>query len=181
MDEYLLNFNAKLQQLLLQAGCSFATVEGKLLTSPDLDDYWQKLAPEYLSDAVMEIADYPLVSLAWAGYLGMGVANGWDRAWDIASKLPYQYYLGSRGFDDMDERILGDILGVEVSGPAAEEIEDHLRSLAQVALSAIRHENIEPQSEMAYRVFAISCKQMFRMGASMELKRMGYKFQQVKL
>ena len=45
----------------------------------------------------------------------------------------------------------------------------------------IRFEQIPPQSEMAFHVFAHACKVMFRIGAAIQLKRMGYNFEKVNL
>lgn len=45
----------------------------------------------------------------------------------------------------------------------------------------IRHEQIEPQSPMAFHVFARACCTMFRIGAAIELKRLGYKFEKIEL
>ena len=43
----------------------------------------------------------------------------------------------------------------------------------------IRKENIEPQSPDAFYVFARSVKVLFKVGVSIALKRLGYKYQKV--
>ena len=50
-----------------------------------------------------------------------------------------------------------------------------------MAVAQIRHEQIEPQSQMAFHIFARACRAMFRIGAAIELKRLGYKFEKVNL
>ena len=45
----------------------------------------------------------------------------------------------------------------------------------------IRHEQIEPQSPIAFHVFARAIKVMYRIGAALELKRLGYKLELVNL
>lgn len=176
---YIHAFEQKLANILLEAIGENATYDGQLLASQDIEDYWHSIAPEYMADAVPQVAQYPTVSVAWACYLGMAVAHGWDTDWDITSKLPYSFYYGCCGFDDMDERITGEILGFDVGGTDCSRLENHVRTLATAAVSAIRHEQIPPQSETAFHVFAATCSVLYKIGASMELKRLGYKLEKV--
>ena len=90
---YLHAFEQKLANILLEAIGENATYDGQLLASQDIEDYWHSIAPEYMADAVPQVAQYPTVSVAWACYLGMAVAHGWDTDWDITSKLPYSHGL----------------------------------------------------------------------------------------
>ena len=46
-------------------------------------------------------------------------------------------------------------------------------------MGLIRFEQIPPQSEMAFHVFSRACRVMFRIGAAIQLKRMGYNFEKV--
>lgn len=154
---------------------------GTLLATDDVTAHWDVLAPEYVADAVGQIADYPTVSVAWAGYLGMAVAHGWDKNWQECLKTPYKAYYGAQGFDDMDEHIVRNVLGLSLDSKEAQDIEMVIRSCAQTAVTLIRREQIEPQSAMAFHVFARVIKVMYRVGAALELKRLGYKFEEVKL
>ena len=178
---YLERFETRLQHELLQLCCSQKMLNGTLLASEDIDQQWQKLGPEYLADAVTQIKDYPTVSVAWAAYLGMGIANGWDKDWNRYQKLPYQHFYGSEGFDNMDENIVANILGLPLESEDARKLEAIIRSCAQTTVSLIRHEEIEPQSPTAYYIFASACRIMYRIGAALELKRLGYKFERVDL
>ena len=54
----------------------------------DLDEVWKKAAPEYMVDAVPEIAKYPIVAIAWASYFGLAAAILWDLDWEKYSKIP---------------------------------------------------------------------------------------------
>lgn len=166
------SLNAKLISVVWPAGLK----NGMMPSSPDIDAYWDLIAPEYMADAVGEVKDYPMVSVGWAAYIGIGVAYGWDADWSIFSKVPYKFYYGERGFDDMDERIIFGILKLQENGKEAGILEDKIRSLAETAVSAIRHEQIDPLSEMAFHVFARCCKIMFRIGAAIELERLRYKY-----
>ena len=82
MDIGFLNrFEEKIQGELLRICTSHGMLDGVLLATDDITGHWDTLAPEYVADAVGQIADYPTVSVAWAGYLGLAVAHGWDKNW----------------------------------------------------------------------------------------------------
>lgn len=179
--EYLNRFENKLQEELLRLCTSYKMLDGVMLETDDINEHWHKLAPEYVADAVNEIADYPVVSVAWASYLGMAVAYAWDVDWPTFQKAPYQAYYGEQGFDDMDEHIVKNLLGLPLDGEEAQALEKMIRRCGETTVSLIRYENIEPQSPMAFHVFARAVKTMFRIGAALELNRMGYKFQKVNL
>ncbi|MBQ8337018.1 MAG: hypothetical protein IJY44_05760 [Bacteroidaceae bacterium] len=178
---YLENFESRIMEELLRLCTQYKGLEGTLLSTDDIDARWHELAPEYVADAVPNIADYPTVAIAWAGYLGMAVAHQWDGDWASHVKDEYKSYYGTQGFDDMDEHIVRDVIGFHLESREAGEIERMMRRLGEQALTLIRRENIEPQSPMAFHVFARAIKVMFRIGASMELKRLGYKFEQVNM
>ena len=103
--EYLNRFEERLQQELLRLCTDYHVLDGTLLATEDLDNRWHDLAPEYVADAVEQIRDYPVVSVAWAAYLGLGVAFCWDEDWEASAKASYQSYYGEQGFDDMDEHL----------------------------------------------------------------------------
>ncbi|MBO5828696.1 MAG: hypothetical protein U0L67_04565 [Paludibacteraceae bacterium] len=176
---YLQDFEDRLQKELLQICTSYHFLDGVLLSSEDLDKRWNEIAPEYMVDAVANIKEYPMVSVAWAAYLGMAIAHGWDKNWEIESRKSYSTYYGDRGFDDMDENILQNVLGLTLNSLAATERENMVRRCAQIAVTTIRKEEIEPQSNMAFHIFARSCKVLFRIGAAIELKQLGYKFEKI--
>lgn len=178
---YLENFESRITDELLRLCTQYKMLEGTLLATDDIDARWQELAPEYVADAVPNIADYPTVAIAWAGYLGLAVAHQWDEDWAAHCKDEYKSYYGSQGFDDMDEYIVRDIVGYHLESREAKNIEEMMRRLGETAVTLIRRENIEPQSPMAFHVFARVVKVMFRIGAAIELKRLGYKFEQVNL
>ena len=182
MDIGFLNrFEEKIMNELLRICTSRKMLGGTLLATDDVTGHWEVLAPEYVADAVTQIADYPTVSIAWAGYLGMAVAHGWDKNWQECLKTPYNAYYGEQGFDDMDEHIVQHVLGLSLDSMQAQDIEAIIRTCAQTAVTLIRREQIEPQSPMAFYVFARTVKVMYRIGAALELKLLGYKFEEVQL
>ena len=179
--QYLIRLEEKMQNELLRLATSRNMLKGVLLATEDIDEQWKILAPEYMADAVPQIAHYPTVSVAWAAYLGMAVAYGWDADWETYLKLPYQSYYGEQGFDDVDEHIVRDLLRVPLDSKTAKELEETIRQCGEKAVDLIRYEQVPPQSELAFHVFARACKAMFRIGAAIQLKRMGYNFEKVNL
>ncbi len=177
--DFLEQFETRVQDELLRLCTSAGMLGGTLLASDDIDNQWNKLAPEYMADAVPQVKDYPTVSVAWAAYLGMAVAWGWDTDWTLYSQDAYTDYYGPAGFDDMDEHIVQNVLGLSLDGYEAKSLEGIIRRCGEMAVSLIRREQIEPQSTMAFHVFARACRVMFRIGAAIELKRLGYKFEKI--
>ena len=178
---YLENFESRIMDELLRLCTQYKVLEGTLLSTEDIDARWHDMAPEYVADAVPNIADYPTVAIAWAGYVGMAVAHLWDSDWAAHCKDEYTSLYGPAGFDDMDENIVQKVLGFHLESLEAKNIEVMMRRLAETALTLIRRENIEPQSPMAFHVYARAIKVMYRLGAAIELKRLGYRFEQVNL
>lgn len=179
--EFLNNFETTLQKELLKISATNGMLSGALLESADIEQRWHELAPEYMADAVKEIAQYPTVALVWAAYLGMGIANLWHTDWDRCSKMSYSEFYGSRGFDDMDDNILFNIMALSKDSEEANSIKDIMRKVADYSLSQIQHCGIEPQSIMAFHIFARACKVLFRIGAAIELNRLGYEYKAVML
>ncbi len=178
---YLDTFEEKLRSELVKLCRSYMNVDGVMPSSQDVEERWNTLAPEYLHDAVPQISDYPTVSIAWAGYLGMAVANDWDSNWEELKERPYSDYYGAEGFDDMDENIMHNILGFLPSSQDEKDAEAMMRRLAQLALTLLHRENIEPQSRSAFYAYTRVVKCMFCIGAALELMRLGYVCQKVNM
>ena len=177
--EYLRDFETRMQDELLRLATSCKMLDGVLLSSQDVEDRWEALALDYFADAVAQINEYPAVAVAWAGYMGMAVVHYWDKDWSAHSNDSYSSMYGENGFDDMDEHIMRDIMGLPLESQYAKDCEEVLRRCAYAALSLIRHEDIQPQSPMAYYTFARTVKVMYRIGAAIELRRLGYKYEKV--
>lgn len=179
--EYLDKFESNLTEELLRLCTNYKMLNGVLLETEDIVGQWCKLAPEYMVDAIQQIKDYPTVSVAWAAYLGMAVAKGWDTDWETFQAMNYNQYYGTRGFDDMDEHILYNILAYIPEGEDTKQVENMIRRCGETSVSLIRHEHIDPQTPLAFHVFARACRSMFRIGAAIELHRLGYKFEKMYL
>jgi len=176
--QFFTDFSNNLTRLLLQNATNEGLLAGQLLTTEDFDDKWSQIAPEYMADAVQEIAGYPAVAIAWAAYVGMGVAVLWDTEWEKHAITPdtYQLFKTPRGFDEMDEYIMEELLGIPAESAGFVQVEKFLRASAEVALTLIRKENIPPQSIEAYQLFSDCVTIFYRLGASLCLHGRGYAY-----
>ena len=111
----------------------------------------------------------------------MAVAEGWDRDWDKLSQTPYTAFYGQQGFDDLDDNILMNHLGLALDSVEAQKYVALYRTCARIATSSIRREQIPPQSPLAYHCFVRVCRLMFHLGVSVRLKHLGYSLQKVDL
>lgn len=178
--EYLDHYEERLSQDLLQMLRSRNELpqQGPLPQTPDLTDLWLDcLAPSYCADAVKEIAQYPLVALGWAMYVGMAMAKYWDDDWATYSRHNnlYEHLRDVRGFDYLDEVVREDLFGYKRDAKAYTDCEELVRSCAQMAHDQIRHEQIEPSTPLAFHVFARSIKVLYNVGTAIGLSRLGYK------
>lgn len=175
--DYLNNYEKSLLSEVLKYLTSLGHLDGKLLETEDINEVWEKVAPSYVADSIKEIAKYPNVALGWAMYVGMAVARFWDEDWNRYSSKEnlYEYLRDKRGYDYLDEVVRGDVLSLD--GELFEQIEELVRRTSSMVLSHIRHEQIEPQSPMAFHVFARSIRVLYKIGAAVELKNLGYKFE----
>lgn len=178
---YLETYENNLLQEMLRVCTSLGMLDGELLNSEDIDQKWKEWAPEYIAEALPEVNAYPEFAIACAGYAGMAVAKWWDDDWGRHHGEAYESLHGPRGFDDMDEHIVQNILGLSLDSVEAKQIVNIMLCCAQKAVDFIRHEQIEAQTVKAFHIFARSVKVMFRIGAALELKRLGYKFHKVDL
>ena len=174
-------YEANLLQELMKMCASLGMLDSELLNSEDIDQKWKEWAPEYIAEALPEVNSYPEFAIACAGYAGMGVAHWWDADWGRHHSAKYESLHGPRGFDDMDEHIVQNILGLSLDSPEAQQFMNILLCCAQKAVTYIRHEHNEAQTVKAFHIFARTVRVMFKIGAALELKRLGYKFHKVDL
>ena len=72
--EFLNSFTEKLEKTVVDLCSADELLDGKMLEVEELDEKWRTSAPEYMAEAVPQIAEYPLAAIAWACYVGMGAA-----------------------------------------------------------------------------------------------------------
>lgn len=175
MKEQLDKFQEILENGLIKV-CGMSDIPIEMMSSPDIDGKWDStLLKGYTADAVNNINDYPQAALGFAAYLGMAVANQWDREWEKAKDKPYRSYYGSRGFDNMDDHIVEDVLKLDTL--IAAKVKRAVLNCTQATQDLLRHEAIETQSEFGFYTLVRCYTAMFRIGVSLELYRLGYKKQ----
>lgn len=175
---FLNSFTEKLSDTLVKQCTADGMLDGKMLMVEELNEKWRTSAPEYMVDAVPQIAEYPSAAIAWACYVGMGAAVLWDKSWGEYKDVQDWYSLMAkpRGFDEMDEYVVECLIGYALTSPEAEKLENTIRKCAHLAQTFIRKEGIEPQSVMAFHIYARAVKVFFELGVSLELYHRGYKY-----
>lgn len=114
-EAYLEQYTSELQPLLLQLAQQEGFLRGPLLETADLDELWPALAQPYMASAVPDFEQYPLVSLGWMTFVGMAMAVLWDEDWQRYQPLGSALYTqlrDARGWDELDEYVLEDVLGM---------------------------------------------------------------------
>lgn len=177
MNEELDRFEKTLEEGLVKI-CSMAGLADEVMMSPDIDGKWNEFIKDYVADAVMNFNEYPDAAVGFAAFLGMAVAHHWDSDWQANRLNTYKKYYGKRGFDDMDDHITGDILNLTLEESL--KISGTINNCVQAALGLIRHEGIEAQTVTGFYALARCYSVLFRIGVSIELKRLGYKKQSIR-
>lgn len=174
--QYYEEFENGLVQRLVDVCLSKGMPDRVFPETEDIDAKWRSLAPEFLKDAVHNINSWPQFTLGCAAYAGMAAAKIWDADIDKFNSLTYANLLGSRGFDDMDDHIVKEILGHDLDGEIAKKLSGMWYSCAEAAMNLIDHEQIESATAKAYNILFRALTAMFRMGAAFQLKVMGYNY-----
>lgn len=175
--EYYDNYESRLEEQLTES-CGSA---GRLMTAGELDEAWRLMAPEYMADAIGQINKYPAYTLAVPAFIGMALAKSWDDNWDEGAKITYDQLKSPRGFDEIDEYVMEDILGLKAGSEEEQKLSDAIRTLAHTVMTVIEHEEIESQTTKAFYIMARSAKVLFRAGVSSELARLGYRYEKLRV
>lgn len=165
-------FETALEEGLMKI-CTMEGLVKEPLSSPDVEEKWDEMIKDYVGDAVENFNDFPQAAIGFASFLGMAVANLWDRDWDLCRTLEYSSYYGDRGFDDMDDHILDDMLKLEPEERA--KVVSVLNSCTMACLDFLRHEGFEAQTAAGFYALNRCYSVMFRIGVSIELTRLGYR------
>ena len=181
--EFYDQYEERLTKVLVDLCTSKGFLSGQLYMIDELDEKWTQLAPNYMADAVAEVNEYPSVAIAWAAYLGMGLTAIWDTVWSDYKDIEnlYDKFREPRGFDALDEYVLEELLSLELESEMANSIENVLRSCAHLAISMIRKEETEPQTATSFYILASTVKVLFKIGVSIELKLLGYKYEKMEV
>jgi hypothetical protein len=175
-QDFLLAFEQRVKAAVLQP---VGELDGDFMLTDDLLQQWERLQADYVAEAVHLVVEYPEVSVAWAAYLGLAIAQGWDMNWEMIQGTSLKDFYGEQGFDDMDDNILQNHLGLQLNSPEAQYYVNRFQACARMATTCLRREEIPPQSPLAYHCFVLVCKLMFSLGASLRLKHLGYALKRV--
>ena len=170
MEDFATTMLTDLHQYLIRRGA----VDERLPECPDVEAKWPPVAEAYLPDGVREFADYPVASLGWMMFVGMAVAKYWDVDWTryAATDDLYTPMRDKRGFDNLDEYIMDEVL--DVHGDAAESLQNLVGDCAERTKRAIFALDIEPGTVEAFKAYVTGLQCMYQMGMAMQLKSMGY-------
>lgn len=151
----------------------------RLPETTDIDDCWPGIGEAYLPDGVREFAKYPAASLGWMMYIGMAVGKFWDDDWALYSRVDnlYRHLLGKSGYDLLDEYIRGPILGLRQ--PEYDSTEALVEECAQRTHAMLLRANFEPGTEAAFKGYVACLHQLYRLGAAVQLHRMGYRMEKL--
>ena len=100
-QEYLQNFEKGVAEQLTKYLSDKKLIGGYTFEVEELAEMWHRCAPDYMADAVPQIADYPLAAIAWAAYFGAGAAVLWDKQKIGENENTYLRLRDARGFDEM--------------------------------------------------------------------------------
>lgn len=170
-------FEDRLKKILLQYLRQENVVGERFPICPDVEDKWQELLQAYLPDGVREFNEYPMVSLGWVMFIGIAMAKFWDEDWEVYGALNtlslYEGLRNKRGFDEMDEYILEDVLKLDEEG--CKKMTEMVAECASITNTLLRKENVEPGTKEALQAYLDSLHQMYLMGMAVQLNAMGYK------
>jgi hypothetical protein len=150
-------------------------VDERLPECPDVEAKWIPIAEAYLPDGAREFNLYPVASLGWMMFIGMAIAKYWDTDWEKYAAIDdlYTPMRDKRGFDNLDEYILDEVL--DLHGDDAEALQELVGDCAERAKRALFSQDIEPGTADAFKGY-VSCLQcMYQLGMAAQLKALGYR------
>lgn len=141
---------------------------------PDVEEKWGLIARSYMPDGAREFQEHPVASLGWMMLIGMAMAYYWDTDWEANAARTdfYEKLRDARGYDNMDDTVIEDILGYKYEG--AEKVSDLVAECASRVYGILSHEHIEPGTQAALGCYIAALHQLYLVGMAMELNALGY-------
>ena len=170
MEDFAAKMLDDLHRYLVKRGA----VDERLPECPDVEAKWSAIAEAYLPDGAREFANYPVASLGWMMFVAMAVAKFWDKDWEKDEKIEdlYLYLRDKRGYDNLDEYILDEVL--DLHGDDADQMQELVGDCAERTKRAIYGLDIEPGTVEAFKAYVGGLQCMYQMGMAVQLKAMGY-------
>ena len=168
------NFTTSLLDDLHRYLVERCVVDERLPECPDVEEKWPAVAEAYLPDGIREFAAYPIASLGWMMFIGMALAKFWDQDWERYGQVEDLYALlrDPRGYDNMDEYIMDEVL--DVHGDEAEALQTLVGDTAERAKRALFGQDFEPGTAEAFKGYVACLQVMYQLGMAVQLKSMGY-------
>lgn len=145
---------------------------------PDVEEKWPSIESAYFPDGAKEFQDFPLVSLGWAMFIGMAIAKFWDFDWEQYGKESgetlYVSLRDAKGFDNMDDYILEDVLGYDKE--QSEKMSTIVGECAARTLSALNHSHFEAGTSEAVEAYRTALYELYLAGMALELNALGYHY-----
>lgn len=170
IEQFEVNLYGDLKQFLLGKG----ELDDHMPECPDVEERWQSIGETYLPDGIREFQHYPTASLGWMMYIGMAIAKFWDEDWNIYGNIANLYSLlrDKRGYDHLDEYVREEVLLLR--GEAFDQTEALVSECAARTHTQLRRNDFEPGTVEAMKAYVVCLRQLYLMGMSVQLHRMGY-------
>ena len=182
IQEYQSEYRAKVLQQLTDYAREKGYGSVRLLETDDLDEIAPVLLRAYFADSVPDFAQYPAVSLGWSCFVGVALAVLWDSDWEkygAAPEQPYPMIRDARGWDELDEYVLEEVLGWQLESEEAKALTNFFKSAVELCYTTLRHERIEPGTPAAFQLYGATVFALYKLGISAGLKILGYKLEAV--
>ncbi len=180
--ENIRQYTSSLESHLLRLAEEEGLLGKQLLETEDLTELFSSVTKAYLVDAIPDFEKYPLVSLGWIAFVGMAMAALWDSDWErygaIKPETLYQQIRDARGWDELDEYVLEDVLGFGKESDKAKLYTAFLRRASEQSHSLLMREGAEPSSPLAFQLYTHTLYALYRLGIALALSLFGYKLQQ---
>ena len=111
----------------------------------------------------------------------MAVSSLFDFHCEPYSSRDYDFFKGPEGFDTMDEHILWKVLNMPKGSAQEQEAVKKMQSCSTEMYHLMKKSTVERGTADAYRLFLTAMAVMFKTGEAMELQRLGYKFEKLKV
>ena len=170
IEEFEVALHGDLKQYLLAQG----EVDEHMPECPDVEERWQGIGEAYLADGIREFQQYPTASLGWMMYIGMAIARFWDEDWNLYSHISNLYAMlrDKRGYDNLDEYVREDVLLLR--GDAFDQTESLVSECASRTHALLMRQGFEAGTVDAMKAYVACLRQLYLMGMSVELHRLGY-------
>lgn len=174
IKEYVDDFEARVMEDLRGFLVGKGVVDSHFPECPDVEEKWSETARDYLPDGAREFQQYPVVSLGWIMFTGMAMAYYWDTDWEAHAGQNdiYRRLRDMRGYDNMDDAIVEDVLGYKDEDAA--KVSDIVAQSASRVYSMLLHEHVEAGTELALGCYIAALHCLYLAGMAMELKALGY-------